>query len=92
MVLEDAGVRIRVHPGLCHGYGNCARFASAVFTLDAEGYIDVHLMDVPAELVEQARLGASVCPEGAITVIEPGRPDAAGTSGPGSESGSAEYF
>lgn len=90
MVVEDVGVRVRVrvHPGLCHGYGNCARFASAVFSLDAEGYIDVHLMDVPTDLVEQARLGASVCPEGAITVIE--LPTCAGTSGPGSESSPAE--
>lgn len=90
MVVEDVGVRVRVHPGLCHGYGNCARFASAVFALDAEGYIDVHLMDVPAELMEQARLGASVCPEGAITVIELSQPDGAGTSGPGSEIVGAE--
>ncbi len=85
---DAAGVRVRVHPGLCHGYGNCARFASTVFSLDAEGYIDVHLMDVPPELVAAARLGAGVCPEGAITVIE--LLDGAGTSGPGSEPGIAE--
>jgi ferredoxin len=83
VVTSGGGVRVKVHPGLCHGYGNCHRFASAVFTLDAEGYIDVHLMDVPAELVEAARLGAGVCPEGAITVIE--LPTGARTSGPGTE-------
>ncbi len=87
---DGRAVRVRVHPGLCHGYGNCARFASAVFSLDAEGYIDVHLVDVPAELAESARLGASVCPEGAITVIELGLADDAGTSGPGTEFASAE--
>jgi ferredoxin len=69
-MVAAGSVRVKVHPGLCHGYGNCHRFASAVFALDDEGYIDVHLMDVPAELSEVARLGAGVCPEGAITVIE----------------------
>lgn len=82
MTVPTRGVRVRVHPGLCQGYGNCHRFAAAVFTLDAEGYVDLHLVDVPAELAEPARLGASVCPEGAITVIEV--PGPTGTSGPGS--------
>ena len=25
------GVRVRVHPGLCEGWGNCHRFAPAVY-------------------------------------------------------------
>lgn len=83
MAVDGGGVRVKVHPGLCHADGNCHRFVPAVFSLDAEGYLDVHLMDVPPDLAEPARLGASVCPEGAITVIE--LPAVPGTSGPGSE-------
>lgn len=64
------GVRVRTHPGLCEGWGNCHRFASAVYPLDAEGYVDIHLLEVPAELADQARMGAQSCPAHAITIIE----------------------
>lgn len=64
------GVRVRVHPGLCEGWGNCHRFGPGVFSLDAEGMVDVHLLDVPAELADEARFGAASCPNHAITVIE----------------------
>lgn len=64
------GVRVRAHPGLCEGWGNCHRFAPAVYPLDADGYLDLHLLDVPADLADAARLGAQVCPARAITVIE----------------------
>jgi ferredoxin len=63
-------VRVRAHPGLCEGWGNCHRFAPAVYPLDADGYLDLHLLDVPADLADAARLGAQVCPARAITVIE----------------------
>jgi hypothetical protein len=39
--------------------------------LDEDGFIDVHLLDVPPELAEEAWVGATVCPERAITVIGP---------------------
>lgn len=68
------GVRVKTHPGLCMGYGNCHRFAPDVYPLDDEGYIAVHRLGVPPELAEQAWRGASACPERAITVIgEPER-------------------
>lgn len=63
------GVRVRVHPALCEGWGNCARFASAVYSLDGDGHVDLHLLEVPAELAADARLGAEVCPARAISII-----------------------
>ena len=63
------GVKVRAHPGLCLGYGLCHRFARDVYSLDADGEIAVHLLDVPAELALEAWIGASVCPQRAITVI-----------------------
>ena len=62
-------VRIKTHPGLCVGWGNCHRFAPDVYPLDADGKVDVHLLEVPAELAYDAWLGASACPDQAITVI-----------------------
>jgi ferredoxin len=67
---EPPGVRVRVHPGVCEGWGLCHRFGGALFPLDAEGYVDLHLLEVPGELATAARLGASVCPAQAITIIE----------------------
>lgn len=66
----SAGVRVRTHPALCNGCGNCHRWAPRVYSLDDDGYIGFHLLDVPPELAADARLGAQVCPELAITIIE----------------------
>jgi ferredoxin len=68
------GVRIRTHPGLCNGHGVCHRFAPTVYELDEEGYVAVHLLEVPEDHAVEAWRGASVCPERAITVI--GEPEA----------------
>jgi ferredoxin len=67
---ED-GVRVKAHPALCRGVGNCHRFAPDVYPLDEDGLLAVHLLDVPASLALDAWRGASVCPERAITVIGP---------------------
>lgn len=78
-------VKVRVHPGLCQGHRLCHRFAPEVYPLDEEGYIDLHLVDVPPELEGAAELGARVCPAGVITIIREsdGRegPDATNPSG-----------
>lgn len=66
---DEPGVRIKIHPGLCEGWGNCHRFAPQIYPLDTEGKIDLHLLDVPAEYAYEATLGAGACPEEAITVI-----------------------
>jgi ferredoxin len=69
-------VRIKVHPALCNGWGECHRWGREVYPLDEEGLCEIRLLEVPPELEAQARLGASACPEQAITVIEdhPGVP------------------
>jgi ferredoxin len=65
------GVRVRAHPGLCEGWGNCHRFAPAVYPLDADGHLAVHLLEVPPELAADACIGATTCPEHAITILRP---------------------
>jgi ferredoxin len=68
-----ASVRVRTHPGLCEGWGNCHRFAPAVYPLDADGHIGVHLVEVPPELADDAYIGATTCPEHAITIVRSAR-------------------
>jgi ferredoxin len=68
---EEDGVRVRTHPGLCAGWGNCHRWAPAVYPLDDEGHVAVHLLSVPPEHALEAWIGASVCPAAAISVIGP---------------------
>ena len=65
-------MRIKVHPSLCLGSGACRQFASMVYQLDEEGYLDLQLLQVPPELERDAAYGASACPNGAITVISDG--------------------
>ena len=67
--LPGTTVLVRVHPGLCEGWGNCHRWAPALYTLDAEGLIDLHVVEVPPEHAEAAWLGAQSCPAGVITVL-----------------------
>jgi ferredoxin len=75
---EGVGVRIKVHPGLCVGRGACRQFASAVYQLDGEGYLDLHLLQVPPELERDAEVGASACTARAISVLA----DAPGSTQP----------
>ena len=64
-------VRVKAHPGLCNGWGECHRWGPDVYPLDADGMLDIHLLEVPGELAEQARIGAAACPEQAITLMTP---------------------
>lgn len=73
-VPEPDGVRVRAHPSLCQGWGNCHRFASEVYHLDEHGEIAFHRLEVPAEHALEAWIGASVCPAQALSVI--GEPEA----------------
>ncbi len=63
-------LRVKVHPGLCEGWGNCHRWAPEVYPLDDDGLIAVHLLEVPPEQAEAAWLGAQACPAGVITIVE----------------------
>ena len=66
---DEEGVRVRVHPAVCEGWGNCHRFAPTVYPIDEEGYVDLHLLQVPPELRDDAWLGADACPARAITIL-----------------------
>jgi hypothetical protein len=39
-------IRIRVHPGLCEAWGSCHRWAPDIYPRDADGKVDVHVIEV----------------------------------------------
>lgn len=62
-------MRAHVDLDVCQGHGVCHMSAPTVFELDPEdGHSIVVLDPVPAELADDAQLGADSCPERAITV------------------------
>jgi ferredoxin len=62
-------MRIEVDPGKCTGHGRCYTLAPEVFDADDDGYCATRALDVPAGLEDKATLGATNCPERAITVV-----------------------
>lgn len=67
---ETESLLVKAHPGLCDGWGQCHRLAPDVYHLDDEGYIDIHMLEVPPDRAVAAWMGAMACPNGAITVVD----------------------
>jgi ferredoxin len=63
-------MKIRVDQAKCEGHGRCYDLAPAVYGEDDRGHCRIKRATVPAELEDQARLGAENCPEDAIEVDE----------------------
>jgi ferredoxin len=66
-------LKMLVDEALCAANGQCYAVAPELFQADAQGFCaqaGKGLLDVPEGLEDQARLGGSVCPEGAIRVID----------------------
>lgn len=61
-------MRITVDPDRCTGHGRCYALAGEVYEPDDDGYCATRSLEVPPGLESAARLGASNCPEGAITI------------------------
>jgi len=63
-------VIVKVDAEICTGHGRCYALAPGVFAPDDFGRCQIVGGDgeVPAELFDQARLGADNCPELAITL------------------------
>jgi ferredoxin len=65
--------RLRVNPITCDAHGVCAELLPEFITLDPWGYPIVPRADLPAELVEHARLAARACPTLALLIEKPRR-------------------
>ena len=67
---ETEYLLVRAHPGLCEGWGQCHHWAPDVYPLDDEGYLDIHLLEVPPDRAVDAWKAARACPIGVITVVD----------------------
>jgi ferredoxin len=54
----------------CCGHGQCAAAAPDVFELDAEGYQDKPVVEVPAGLEDQALDAVLSCPERCLSLAD----------------------
>jgi ferredoxin len=65
-------MKVKIDGELCTGHGRCWVVAKEFYTLDDNGYNAERgkTLNVPPALAAAARLGASKCPERAITIIE----------------------
>jgi len=63
-------MKIRVDPDKCVGHGRCYELAPELFEEDERGHCRIPNASVPADLEDNARLGADNCPEDAIEVEE----------------------
>lgn len=61
-------MRVELDRERCQGHGRCYVLAPAVYESDDDGYGTVISAEVTPEHEEAAMLGASNCPEDAITV------------------------
>jgi len=63
-------MKARIDGELCTGHGRCANYGKNIYRLDPNGYnIDRgKVIEIPPDQEEAATLGATNCPEGAITV------------------------
>lgn len=67
-------MRLEIDADVCTGHGRCYTRSPRIVEPDDEGF-PVRLVpdgDLAAEFEEEARLAASSCPEGAITLVEAG--------------------
>jgi ferredoxin len=60
--------RLRVNPIACDAHGVCAELLPEFITLDPWGYPVVPRAELPADLVEHARLAAAACPTLALLI------------------------
>ena len=63
-------MKIIVDRERCQGHALCAAQASDVYELDETGYNCMGQFEVKPGKEEDAKLGASWCPEDAISIIE----------------------
>jgi ferredoxin len=54
----------------CQGHGLCSAVAPEIYELDDDGFCTIGQVELPADQLSQATLGAKNCPEMAITVTE----------------------
>jgi ferredoxin len=65
-----ACMKVVIDSSVCTGHGRCYSLAPEVFDCDDEGRGTVVVDTVDSDLLRIAQVGASNCPERAISIIE----------------------
>ena len=65
-------MRVSVDADVCTGHGRCYTRAPSLIEPDDEGFPVLLMADIPDELVKDAQLAASACPEGAVKLAGTG--------------------
>jgi ferredoxin len=60
-------VKVAIDADRCGGHGVCSALCPTVFALNDDGYSEVLLPDVPADLEEAVQNAVRQCPEKAIS-------------------------
>jgi len=64
-------MRVVLNEALCVGHGRCYALSPDVYDADDQGHCVLRVSgDMPSELHDAARVGASNCPEDALTIEE----------------------
>jgi ferredoxin len=63
-------VRVLVDRAVCDLHGQCVFTAPALFRFDETGALEYTGTEIPPELEPTARSAASVCPTGAIQLLD----------------------
>ncbi|WP_312627215.1 ferredoxin [Pseudofrankia sp. BMG5.37] len=61
-------MKVFIDEDICRGHGVCAAECPAVFGISDDGYGEVLVDEVPADLEAEVRTVSGHCPERAITV------------------------
>lgn len=62
-------MRVHIELDQCEGHGLCAATAPDLYDLDDDGFAAESDLDVPDNLISDARSGASACPMSAIRLL-----------------------
>lgn len=63
-------MKVAVDRAACQGTGLCVAVAADVFEIEDDGAAVAHFEDVPSEQEQAVREAVSVCPVGALSIIE----------------------
>ncbi|MBE1536964.1 ferredoxin [Actinomadura algeriensis] len=65
-------MRLSIDADRCMGHGRCYSMAEGLLSDDEEGFVAERgrVIEVPAELLADAREAAAACPEGAIALLD----------------------
>jgi ferredoxin len=67
-------MQIHLVSGKCAGHALCHGVDEYLFPIDDEGYSTVEDRELGPDEVDAAREGVAVCPEGALQIVESGKP------------------